>query len=578
MFISISSTQSSLWGWKQRPLPATGISAPTSNPTITFTNYTYSPKYAGNDVNRLYAIATSPGTNPRIMMLTPGTCNSGKVNYSQASGELISPNGSTRANFPAGHTYAKAGILGQDGKIYFIPWIGSNICILTPNANSASVSWTFFDLAPGYGPILAFPRLAGGILGKDGKIYIIPFLGQGGGGSRFVTPLTRLNISSGTPTVEMSYYTGTSAATGLSGNAFSSSNSRVKSLSFLGYNNINPVGSDTVNCSSSLSEGPFFSNQMIFGNASYTGNTSMDYYFSLDPYSNKIYVNSLHGTWLFYIDPNNWGNADCLYSTVGLWLKNLISGGQGYRSSNSITGCANNGFKFSSIIPGLNRKLYITISNAYNDNTSGADTRRAIPDNLKYHIQLNTTNNTTSLIQTGINSNMTSGTYSGAAMLPNGVIFGVPNRNYPTYTAGPTKNAFEILTKDSNNIKVIADKTITTPSVINDKKCAIDVTSSETKSYSGGMFGGVAADAIGFPGPTFITLPDSNKRGKIIISGSNKVYGMEVMSIKNFYEDVTNFDLRNTLDIDNSINLLEPPADLANLPTSDYNLYVNRPR
>jgi hypothetical protein len=550
MFISISTTQSSLWGWKQRPLASTGISVPTGLPGTTFTNYTYSPT-----ADALYAISTKPDTNPYIMVLNPGDCNSDTSDYSQTSGQLISPNGGTRANFPASNTYSKAGILAQDGKIYFIPFSGSQICILVPNANPSLVSWTFFDLVPTYTSSSNNTYIAGGILGKDGKIYILPFYGIS---TNTATPLARLNISGPTPVVEMSYYTGTSAATALSGSVTTSNR---KNVDFLGYN---PTGTYTTSCLQPNSDSATAPNQFVIRISNYSSRTSLDFYFSLDPYSNKIYVIWVQGTWIFYIDPDNWSNINCINTVNTLWLRTLKPGLQGYRSSNSVSGCANNGYKFSAIVPGLNKKLYITISNAGYTRTSGSIN---IPNDLLYHIELDTQTNTISLVQNGINANLTTGTYSGAGMLPNGVIFGVPTLNYSSLL--PNNKSFEITTGAIP--KVIGDNA-------SEKKCAIDVKSTTASAYGAGVFSIATVYQLGSPGSTFITIPGKNKRGKFIISGSNNVYGMEVMSIKNFYNNVTNFNLKNTLDTENTIDILEPPTNLANLPTSDYNLYVNRPR
>lgn len=548
MFVSISSTQSSLWGWKQRPLGSTGFAVPTGNyPENTYTNYTYSPT-----ADRLYAIAVRPGTTSEIMVLDPGNCNSDTEDYSQASGQFITSNGTTRPSF-SGNIYLKAGILAQDGKIYFIPYTGSIVCILTPNADPALVTWTLFDLVPSYTAAPTNTIIAGAILGKDGKIYILPHYGIL---SNTTTPLGRLNISGPSPVVEMSYYTGTSAATALSGGV---NLSHRKNVNFLGYNATNTY---TVSCFLSTSDPITAPSQYFPGISNVTGRTSLDYYSCLDPYSNRIYVTWIHGTWIFYIDPDNWSNINCVTTVNTLWLRTLKPNYEGYRSANSILGCANNGYKFSAIVPGLNKKLYITISNAGNAATG----LTPIPDDLKYHIELDTQTNQISLISSGINTNLTSGTYSGAAMLPNGTIFGIPIVNFSA--AFPNRKSFEILTKDT--VKVIADAT--------EKRSGIDVEGNTTNTFGGSVTATTTANQRGAPGATFMTIPGKDKRGKFIISGLNRVYGMEVMSIKNFYEDVTNFDLKNTLDAENSIDVLEPPSNLASLPTSDYNLYVNRPR
>ncbi len=534
MFVSISSSQSSLWGWSSKSLALTGQGLGTSS---TFTNYTYSPVDG-----RLYALASNPGTQPYLMVLDPKDANSGSTNNTLASGTLVTQNGSTRPNFSGTTAYCSAGILAQDGKIYFIPQIGYDVCIVTPNAIDDSISWSFFNISAGYGTTTTY--LAGAILGKDGKIYILSQAVTGNGSNY----LNRLDISGGTPVIEPSYYNGSTSARSLSAG--------VGALGTL-TGKTNP-GSN--GCFNTNQDPITASNQRLTDASAATNRSGVDR-MALDPLSDKIYATCMLGTWIFYIDPANWLNSNCIGSTEGLWLRTLKPGYQGYRTANSVIGCANNPYKFAGIVPGKNKKLYVIVSNAV-FTMAGVSGSYVIPSDLQYHVELDTVTNTTKMIgDTSLNSGYC---FSGAGLLPNGVIFGIPSFSSPT--TFPYSKTFEINT----DATVEADKVrLDSKSVIYIRTTAADsFVCNATPSFS---------TTFNYLGPNFKTIPTATKKGKFIISGRNRTYGMEVLSVKNFYPGVTNFDSLQTYDPDTNLNLLEPPSDLANLPTSDYNVFCNRP-
>ena len=78
-------------------------------------------------------------------------------------------------------------------------------------------------------------------------------------------------------------------------------------------------------------------------------------------------------------------------------------------------------------------------------------------------------------------------------------------------------------------------------------------------SYSCGSFTG-----------SFSIISDAdNKRGKVVYDGRNLYYGSEFLSVKGFYNGVTNFTPMES-------DALKIPSNLADLPTSKYNIFCNR--
>jgi len=188
MFISNSTLQASTWGWTNNDLGSTGIS--NTDPAYgEFTGYT-----VAND-GYAYAIPLNQNATlvDKVMVISPGTCNTRYTNYTAPTTSLINAGTAGKPSFAACPNILNSkGILAPNGKIYYIRSTGSDagvnntgLCILTPN--NGDCTWEFYNITT-----VVARNIAGLILGKDGKLYIIP---GGATTSPYTSKLVRLNIS-----------------------------------------------------------------------------------------------------------------------------------------------------------------------------------------------------------------------------------------------------------------------------------------------------------------------------------------------------------------------------------------------
>jgi hypothetical protein len=200
MFISSSSVQGSLWGWTNKELPIISPAPASTNVNIgTFSGLTLAPN------GWSYAIPTNAGPSDNtqtVLIVKPGSGNGKLFNYSAGTyTQIVADNSSGKPFFSAGQSFANKGILAPNGKIYFFPFSNSSstYCEFDPGDNTGTnCSWVFRTL-----PANIFSL--GAVLGKDGKIYIIP-------GSPSIA-LIRLDVSGASPSVEYSFYDGTEVNT-----------------------------------------------------------------------------------------------------------------------------------------------------------------------------------------------------------------------------------------------------------------------------------------------------------------------------------------------------------------------------
>lgn len=188
MFISNSTLQASTWGWTNNDLGSTGISN-TDLAYGEFTGYT-----VAND-GYAYAIPLNQNATlvDKVMVISPGTCNTRYTNYTAPTTSLINAGTAGKPSFAACPNILNSkGILAPNGKIYYIRSTGydagvnnAGLCILTPN--NGDCTWEFYNITT-----VVARNIAGLILGKDGKLYIIP---GGATASPYTSRLVRLNIS-----------------------------------------------------------------------------------------------------------------------------------------------------------------------------------------------------------------------------------------------------------------------------------------------------------------------------------------------------------------------------------------------
>lgn len=612
MFISSGSTQSALWGWDTRTLDFTTI--PFASGLGAFSPYTLAPN------GFLYAIPCgTSSTTQQVLKLDPKTTNGKNTNYEKSTGTLLtSPLSPT---FATTDTYASKGILAPNGKIYFISTNSTKICIFNPGDSSGNnVSWEFFTLPTGpfFGGAGSF---AGGILGKDGKIYVIP-LGY--------TALLRLDVMSGpSPVIEYSYYDATGGGAYLVlGNCNSTGDVITFSPSTGGSSSITsavlnyqvspyysgpgaavqspfpanfmfprtgllnpdqetyitevisptsfrvnvapivPLVNDglcirriTRNLTASPVTGSFrllgFLDKFSSGRGESwgvfpTGNTnsqlgydrfpvwsfqfssqlSMQQIFvggALDPTpgSNKIFLLPGPGTQIFYIDPDNWNNSNALSTAKNLSFRDF-----GFTASPPPS--SNFPRKFANISAGIDNNLYIY---PYQNGVNALQNKIFKLDTQTLTLSIVNTNSDTPTTYTTPTEIYTGGT------LPNGAI----------YSRARLGGAPVVYTNTESG------KAKTYPNINVRANLSGIISGAYPGSYSCGSFTG-----------SFSIISDSDsKRGKVVYDGRNLYYGSEFVSVKGFYDGVTNFDPMES-------DALKIPSNLADLPTSKYNVFCNR--
>lgn len=597
MFISSSSVQGSLWGWTNKELPATGITNTNLN-SGTYSGFTLAPN------GYSYAIPSTTGNNS-VLVIEPGTGNNGLTNYTNATCASVAADGSgTKPNFntKTNATYQTKGILAQDGKIYYIPTINNTsgsypICILTPNTGT-NCTWTFHDVSElGCG---------GGILGVDGYIYIIP-------GSNS-TKLYRLDISGGTPTIDYSFYDGSgvepsivskntsqissgttiylpnttgitigmrvslpTAAGNESSGVLSDEDDTVVESIISGGVIVNlaptvPIASGTTvwfNEFSKILTGNrrrwvSYLNKVYAGSGDVsTDGTSTVYDLERHPNHNlvatlgnltqgfsgafitkgssKIYLAPGVNNQIFIINPEEWSTKGALTSAPGLQLKNIT-----IRSGKSTTPNYNskktNAYKkFSGFITGDDDNVYFSIF------SSDSFTATMFPVDASYRKTFKLDLSTNTITEIGDSSSIQDFTAPG--LFPNGEI--VQIRHTGTNTSTIYKKNIVVNTID-NKFKL--DSTHLIP-----LKTYTETLSS--RGWSNGTF---------FPQTGFITFNTPDALGKVILAGKGAIskYGIEFLSVKGFYTGVTNF---NKMD-DAKLFI---PSTIADLPTSDYNVFKN---
>jgi hypothetical protein len=563
MFVATSTIQNSVWGWASKPLPTTGKGSFTTG-LSRYSNYTLGPD------GWVYALPSS-SVDQALLVIDPGSANSNKSNYSAAAGQFVIADGSTtRPTFiardaTAGATFESKGIVAPNGKIYFFTKTHRILCELTPAGLSST--WKFHDLSTSVvmnsagGSYAGYNYFLGVILGKDGYLYLIP---NGRVGS-----LSRINISGATPVVEHSYYDGSTgkifhiAIKSPLGKVYTAAPSTDCFTATAPTTAGSSHWDSTDNPSNALLSRSQSSNSMSAGLA------------CLDPVasSHKIYFTIHLGTWIMWIDPDNWGNANVVGTVENLWLRKLVSGYGGYRSANTVLGCLNSSYKFGSMTPGANRKLYINITNIAFNGTASSTIYDTPANQLAQHtIEVDTVNNIATLVPS-VTGERIQGYYGGSDMLPNGYVLVLPNLLAADPAVQSTYGSYhrKVLQIDTNYGTAKVKPEAYTTNTVNPGWENISI-----HNPNGFLATPVVTNNDNQVQHNNIVVLPGSKRGKMIIAGRNNTFGVELMSVKGFYKGVTHFDLKNTYDPTNGVNKIEMPSVIANIATSDYNVYYNK--
>jgi hypothetical protein len=189
--LTLATHQSATWGYsvKNYPLPNTtggGGNLPTfTKPVMAFNGNMYCVSVAGGGNHPVINGVAEPRV---ILKITPGTTNTKTTDYSPATFTYIfpdfalSPNaaGFARPVWPIADTNAAVqfnrGILASNGLIYWSPIDNSNFLIFDPTTELWKTSNIHPDRVDAT-TSLAF-KIHSCVLGRDGKIYVIPNLGH----------------------------------------------------------------------------------------------------------------------------------------------------------------------------------------------------------------------------------------------------------------------------------------------------------------------------------------------------------------------------------------------------------------
>jgi len=644
MFISNSTIQSSVWGWTNKALDLTGV----ANSSVAYGEFT---GYTVADDGYAYAIPLNPAGATlvnKVMVLSPGTCNTRYSDYTQPSGSFVTADGGpTKPNFTAGaQIISSKGILAPNGKIYYARLDATGLCILTPNNGDCTWEfYTFTNSVPGGGVPIG-TSISGMILGKDGKLYLIP--GNPAHNAPvyyYVSKLLRLDISGPSIVEELSaFYDGAGGSTLRNPVALSSSGTSIQlsAASSMGgitvgmqvsvsdnddtkgvlnqdydttitavntitkvitvdYPPAVPLSSKPLligafskkptNTYSTLTSGQYRGRmnnyfEKSFISTDYASSNSVNYntirnpqanalslsnesgtnplytaFLDPNPSSNKIYIFPHAGTQIWWLDPDNWDNRFAFHTSKNLSLTNLTIGNPGtvipYGKSSLYTGNALK--KISSVALGGDDKFYVTLGQF--------NTIAPTPLNLNVRklMVIDTINNSVSFVTA--NDAVNEGSIyaqSGLNQLPNGAFFSFNTKSITGLDA--YKGFQEIFIDSSGNAKFYKNINNTVYG-----KGPFYPRGNYEQNIPGDPQENIVSSP-GFRQPSGITFGSSlDKNGKIIIPGNRLRYGLEYLSVKGFYDDdVTNFKLIDT-------TYLDIPEDLADLPTSKYNIRNNMP-
>lgn len=427
-----------------------------------------------------------------ILVVNPGNANNGNIKYTAPQSFYLEPNGTNREAIPlvsptsplsSTVRFASKGILAPNGKIYFIGMDQLGVVILTPNGFTSTWEYkTFVEMGATFATENKF---TGGVLGVDGKIYLIP--------NNNAT--ARINTSS--DTIETGYWTGVVGK-------------RFKYASTLG-NYSNPVNSNGVAVGSSVanslnSKGKFrgFKDAIAHPNGKI-------YIFPYDSQGLSRYI--------FILDPDNWGLINEIYSdsSLALPIPNPVTS-----SSGSVFGTCENIFleKLRDGQEPSELKIYATYSgnSAYYTNSWNNQYPNA------KMLELDTVDNTVGLVGS-VNNAGPSGDWGQAARA--GIQF--PNGFISSFRTFDIANVI-ITGDDAGDINKFPS---VSTNVIGSASDIAPLKSFSTPPFSNGSFGGSS-----------ILINESF--GKIIFAGSKEattaMIGGIAFSVKGFYPGIKYFD------------------------------------
>jgi hypothetical protein len=455
-----------------------------------------------------------------ILVVNPGNSNNGTTSYT-APQSFYSEPGTGRDSIPISSNivgsnirFASKGILAPNGKIYFIGFSQPGVVILTPNGfNSIWQYKTFSQM--GFEPGTSTQLFTGGVLGQDGKIYLVPNKNA----------IARIDTSN--DTIQTGYWNGGSVR-------------RLRQ----GGNGENGFGYPRNSSGTIITPPTNVPSPNTSSNKTFNGLKD-----AIAHPNGKIYMfpydSEATSRWIFILDPNNWGQITEFYSSSALALPVPTPS----TSTNGLVyGSCENIFleKLKDGQDPETLKIYATyFGNANN----------TVPWNNQFPnakmLELDPTDDTVYLVGS-INSANVSGN-RGQAAKP-GIQF--PNGFIASFLAGIS------MPNNITNVIITGDEVGANNSFPDSTKNIIG-SSSDIVAFSN--FGNPPSPAGSFGGSSILI---NNSFGKVIFSGGSETGGI-AFSVKGFYPGIKYFD--------SGDNIYKIPTPLTELATSLWNSYCNKP-
>jgi hypothetical protein len=498
------------------------ITNPSSNvslwsaPTVGPDGFVYMLPCADNaTVNN---VANTPLTG--ILIVNPGNANNGNIKYT-APQSFYSEPGTGRDSIPTltgvGSVirFASKGILAPNGKIYFIGFSQNGVVILDPNGFNSTWQYKTFSQM-GFEPGVFIQHFTGGVLGQDGKIYLVPNKNA----------IARIDTSN--DTIQTGYWNGGSArrlrsgGTGENGFGYPRNSS---GTIITPPPDVPAKNEATYKTFSGLKDAIAHPNGKIYMFPYDSGGTSR---------------------WIFILNPDNWGQITEFYSSTALALRipNPITGDSG-----SVFGSCENVF-LEKLKDGQNPTTLKMYATYFGNSVYGTTPWSSAYPNAKM-LELDPMDDTVALVGDTNTANGGIG-FHGQAAKP-GIQF--PNGFIVSFLAG-------LAGAKISNVIITGDE-VGANNAFPDSTKNIIGSSSDIGAFS--SFANPPSAAGSFGGSSILI---NNSFGKVIFSGGVTTGGI-AFSVKGFYPGIKYFD--------SGDNIYKMPTNLAELATSLWNSYCNKP-
>ena len=471
-----------------------------------------------------------------ILIVNPLTSNSqGNVKYQNpisvysTAGNVI-PVGSSPAVYGSRIRFASRGVLAPNGKIYFIGLSQKGVVILTPNGFSSTWEYKTFDQMFG-GTFSTSASFSGGVLGQDGKIYLIP------------TGNVTARIDPTTDTISYGYWNGSSGKSWNTGLVPSNGFGYPRNSSGV----VIPPPTNVPAVNSAAGSKLFALKDAI------SHPDGKIYMFPYDPSA----TSAGGSRWIFILNPANWDNVNEIYSASSLAFP-ISTDPASPSGSDGVFGTCENIFlekrKTGQSLTSL--KIYAMY---YGNGVSPYSTTTWTSNypNAKM-VEFDPTNNTWSLV--GNITNLQSISNNGQVSKPGFQLANGHITSMISFVSG-TQTANIVVTGDSSpsGVKYVDNTKDVIGSV--SETGLFNVSYGNPPNSSGSYGGGVVLTGAGL--------------GKNIFNGgmpgSSTSAGGSIVSVKGYYPGIKYFDSTYVDD------LYKIPSDLNTLVTSRWNFYCNKP-